>query len=249
MQIFDKSFEQFKQNAFKLAGFTLLYFMVLMTVCLVLSFIPVVGTLIYNILVIIGSVFYIRIYMQIVNGESTLCFDMASENMLHASWNLIILTFVKGLFLLIAIIPCVIISILSFVTVSDSYYSDTESLATFLVIAIFMFLIILLVAFVVELMLGFVSFVIIDKDFSQMSFKDAFSNGFKMMKGYRLKFVLVQLVNGILFVIGILMLGVGVLFTSALSTLITLNLYKDAKEKYIGCTCCDKSPIELDKEF
>lgn len=249
MQIFDKSFEQFKQNAFKLAGFTLLYFMVSMIFSLVLSFIPIVGALIYNILFIISLVFYIRIYMQIVNGKSSLCFNMASENILPASWNLIILTFIKGLLLSIAIIPCAIVSILTFVTVSDSYYSDTESLATFLVIAIFMFLIILLVAFVVELMLGFVSFVIIDKDFSQMSFKDAFSNGFKIMKGYRLKFILVQLVNGILFIIGILMLGVGVLFTSALSTLITLNLYKDAKEKYIGCTYCDKNLTELDEEF
>lgn len=249
MQIFDKSFEQFKQNAFKLAGFTLLYFMVLMVFSLVLSFIPIIGTLIYNVLVIIGLVLYVRVHMQITNGESSLCFNKASENIFPSSWNLIILNFIKGLFLLIVIIPCAIISAIIFATVSDSYYYSTESMAMLLIIAIFMLLVILLVAFVIELMLGFVSFVIIDKDFSQMSFKEAFSNGFKMMKGYRIKFIIVQLVNGILFFVGILMLGVGVLFTSALSTLIMLNLYKEAKEKYIGCTCCDENSIKLGEEF
>lgn len=247
MSIFNKAFEQFQQHAFKLAGFGVLYFTIV-TVCgLILNCIPIIGTLLYNALVIMGLVFYIRIYMQVVNGQSSLSFDEASDDMLPSAWKLLGFTFIKSLiYIAIIIIPCIIIAVMVGISASD--YSS-ETLGALGILTISMILLIMAIVFVVELMLAFVTFVIADKDFSQMSFKESISIGIKMMKGYRINFLLVQVANVILFIAGILMLGIGLIFTSVLSTLIMLNLYKEAKENYVGLIYCNENNAEIDKDF
>lgn len=249
MQIINKSFEQFKKNAFQLAGVNLAYFIVAILIGLSLNFfIPIIGQFLYSVIFLISAVVYLRIFMQITNGESSICLNKTYENLLPVSGKLILLDIIKGIILAIVAIPSFMINIYILFSSNESFYYDIDSISMYLGVVLFTLLIMIAVIIIMELILGFVGFSIIDEDFSQMSFKDILVNGFKMMKGYRLKFILIQLVSAFLVLIGILMLGVGVLFTATLSNLLVLNLYKEAKESYIGNIFCNNDSIELNKD-
>lgn len=235
MNTFNNAFEQFKKNAFNLALINLLYTVVVTLGSFVLNgFIPIVGPFLYLALVMVSIPVYVRILMQVVNGRTSTSIDDAMQGIAPVAGKIFLLNFLKGIISTLVAIPCIALSIGKIISMLMYDSSNFES-----IIGVFMslwgaILIVIIVSLILELILGFVTMLISDEDFSRVSFKDSLVNGIKMMKGYRVRFVFIQVINVFLMFLGFLMLGVGIFFTSPLSTLLTLNLYKEAKDNYFG---------------
>lgn len=244
MEMINKAVEQFKPNAFKLAGITLLFMMASMMLGVIGAIIPGIGVIVQNVLFLICTVIYVRIYMQVVNNENDLNFNSCSESLWSTSWKLILLTIIKSVMLLIALIPIIILTFLSAVPI-DNLSSDMSVGVIFMIVGIFVSIMLLLL--VLELIFGFATYTIVDEDFINNSFKESLVDGVKMMKGYRLKYVVAQLIGGLLFLAGMLMFGIGTIFTTSLANLILINLYKEAKENYFGYNY--RKDMDLDTEF
>lgn len=249
MYTFNKAFEQFKNNVLNLALINLLYSLTVSVSSFVLNcYVPVVGPFLHIAVLMISIPVYIRILMQVVNGETSTSFDKAMEGIMPVAGKIFLLNFIKGIILTLVAIPCMIFGVFNAVSGVSYYDFGLETVIRVLMSIGGSILIILIVAFVLELILGFVSLLMSDKDFAQMSFKDSLVNGFKMMKGYRCRFVFIQIINVFLIFIGFLMLGVGIFFTSPLSTLLILNLYKEAKDNYLGYSVEADDMIEFNQD-
>lgn len=236
MYTFNKSFEQFKNNALHLALVNLLYSITIaITYILLNCLIPIVGPILYLAVFMVSTSIYLRILMQVVNNKTPISFDDAKQGILPVAGRMFLLNLVKGLVLTIVAIPCVFLNMFNIVSLINQDADGFQTIIKMFVLLGGTIFVIVIVSIVLELILGFVNLLISDKDFAHMSFKDSVINGVKMMKGYRCRFVFIQIINVFLVFIGFLMLGVGFFFTSPLSTLLILNLYKEAKDSYLGC--------------
>lgn len=238
MGTFDISFEQFKKHIFSLSLVTFVYFLTVGLSSLIFNgLVPIIGPFLHMTVLMIAMSIYIRIFMQIVNGKDSIVFNDATQEVISVAGKMFLLNFIKGILLAIVAIPCIVLNIVKLLACEPNSFDSIIGvfMSTFGII-----LVILIISIVMELILGFVNFVIVDNDFISMSFKDAIINGIKMMKGYRCRFIGIQIINTFLVFVGFLMLGVGIFFTSSLSFLLTLNLYKEAKDAYLGYGMKDK---------
>lgn len=235
MEMFNNAIKLYKPHAFKLAGITLLYSIISLFMQIVMQFVPIVGPIAYNVLFLIGLISYIRLFMQIINNQENINIDDSFNNIKPSSLKFIGLTFIKAIVLCFMLFLYVINNKeLITMIMTESTYNLLEIFTSVMQLFIVVMFIFVIFTMIVETFIGFASFVMIDEDFVDKSFKDSIIDGYKMMKGYRLKFILVQVLSGVLHIIGLLMLGMGTLFTTPLSITIMLNLYNEAKENYFG---------------
>lgn len=247
MNIFNKSWQQFKENAFSLAVITFLYMLVVIGSNAVLNiFIPIIGSFLSMLVIIASMCVYIRLLMQVANKKQAISIEDSLQNLWKPSCNLLLLNILKSIIIFLISIPIVFVSTGSmFIDVFEGTIDLSNIISIFISVFGIIFLI-FLVGLIMELILAFVTYMIADKDFNSKSFKYVFLEGIKMMKGYRIKFVLIQIVTILLCILGLICFGVGILFAVPLGNLMLINLYIEAKDKHFNCQSEIKVENKLD---
>ena len=241
MIIFDKAFNQFKKDGLKLGFLNIAYFLVVVIGSGIIgAILPLIGALLVFVASGIFISVYTRLYMQTVNEEETTSFDKAMKNVVRPGLRATLLYFVQSLVIFAVMIVCVIsvmVGLFSLLVNEPTIFDLINLMLSY----IGPLLIITIISIVCRLLFVFTDLLIMDKDFANMSFKDGVKNGIKMAKGYRLNYILIEIVHIVLTFVGILAFGVGIIFTEALYRLLLLNLYKEAKENYFGYNVIDNN--------
>lgn len=252
MITFTKSFEQFKKNIFSLTIITFVYIAIALLSTLILGFfVPGVGPILNSLIALILSVVYMRVVMQVSN-DNDLSINKAFKGVLSAIGGLFLLNIIKCIILSVMIIPIILIFISSLV---GNIFSETMFVDIMYILGIISLvaIICMVLAIILDLIFGFTMFSIIDEDFATMSLKYRFLAGIKMINGFRGRYILIRIITMFLVLVGCLILGIGVLITYPLAMLLLVNLYKEAKYKYLGYENQDKihnfyQPVEqMDK--
>lgn len=235
MNIFNKSWQQFKGNAFGLAVITFLYMLVIMGSSMILNiFIPIIGSFLSMLVTIASMCVYIRLLIQVANGNQNISIEDSLQNLLKPSCNLLLLNILKSIIIFLIAVPIVFISTGSiFISVFEGIVDLSNIISIFISVFGIIFMI-LMVGIIIELLVAFITYMIVDKEFENKSFKYVFFEGIKMMKGHRIKFVLIQIINVLLCILGLICFGIGVLFAIPLGNLMLINLYIEAKNKHFN---------------
>ena len=90
------------------------------------------------------------------------------------------------------------------------------------------------VAIGIQMILPFGVFVLLDDDFKDGKFFKSIGDSFKMASGYRLRFLIVNLLNMVLTGLCIFTLGLSLLYTTPLHYIMLSNLYTESKDAYLN---------------
>lgn len=232
MNVYKKSFNQFKNNALNLIGGTLIY---VISVALLSSLagitIPFIGFIVSFAVDAIATCLYIRFLIKIVDGES----DISIEDYLNNCFKNVKYSIAKVMF--VKAVKSTLTFILVAVFVATTIYQITAyAFGIFPLIASIASMLgfLLLMNLIIDLMLAFTVYVAVDDDFESKTLRETLKDGIKMMNGYRFKYILAKIAYLILLGFGAMFFGIGLFVSIPLGNLIILNLYLESKEKYIN---------------
>lgn len=206
-------------------------YLIFSIVVYLLSKIPIIGIL----LATLPSFILIKILLKSIRGEYMSFSDLLN---LEIKNYLKFLGFTLSSMILIVIPLLIILALffflslfLSFNLSSIEYLLFEESVIGSWVIVILLVLIIPLLFMLYSLLFGFTAYTCVDEDFSNLNFLDTIEYSFRILKGCRLKYILIFIISALSFIIVTpLTLGLGLLYLLPLITLAFISLYEYGKE-------------------
>lgn len=229
--MYRKSFDYLKSNFSDFILITLAYMIIVSGISYFVGiFIPIIGTLISVILTQISITCYNRFLMNAMDKEN--------DNISFSSRLKSVMTNLKSPFFKVCAVSLVRVVLNSLVTlffgagVLLSVFSSNLDIMSIIFRVLALLLILVITNIISDMFIGLTLYLALDEDYNSKSLKSTFVDGFKMMKGYRVKFIGIKIIASILNFLGTLLLGVGVLITMPLTSMATIELYNESKKNY-----------------
>lgn len=226
----ERVFRCFSQNLFHLVFITFIYMILTYGLSYVIGVIPIVGSFASLFLTQVALIIYLKFFISIFRKKNESSFTKRIKN----TFGEIKECFLKvlGVSLVRLVINTIGILIIGG-TILFNVLSTNNGLSSVILTILVVTLLFFSVNFISDLCLGFTLYMAVDNDYNSKSVKDTFIDGFKMMKGYRLKFIWLRIVSFALNFLGSLLLGIGVLFSRSYTELLFIDLYERAKIDYL----------------